>query len=70
MTPELQEKISVWRQRAAAGTLTIEEQKEIVTVLRAGRLSAAQSSATKTKAKAKAAVQSADDMLRELRELG
>ena len=38
---ELQAKIADWRLRAADGTLTLEEMKEGVRYLRAGRVSAA-----------------------------
>ena len=65
---ELQAKISAWRLRAAEGTLTLEEMKEAVVFLRAGRLgaaTAAQATAAKRK-KAIAAIPAAEDMLADL----
>lgn len=41
MTPELTARIISLRQRAAEGTLTIEEMREAITLLRESRLSAA-----------------------------
>lgn len=68
MTPELQAQIAVWRRKAADGTITLEEQKQAVIALRAGRKVAAQVSETSRKrsGQAKAEVKSADDMLDEL----
>ena len=65
---ELQAKIASWRERAAAGTLTIEEMKEAIIHLRAGRLGAAQTvqRAAATRKKAIAVIPSQDDMLAEL----
>ena len=65
---ELQAKISSWRLRAAEGTLTLDEMKEAIKYLRAGRLNAAvaaSASATKRKA-AIAAIPTADEMLNDL----
>lgn len=65
---ELQAKIASWRLRAAEGTLTLDEMKEAVKHLRAGRLSAAQAagaSASKRK-RAIAEIPSAEDMLADL----
>ena len=65
---ELQTKIAAWRLRAADGTLTIEEMKEAIVFLRAGRLGAAQAAqkTAATRKKAIAAIPSADDMLADL----
>ncbi len=52
MTPDLQMKVSVWRQRLLAGTITKEEMIEAVVILREGRRSAAQASATSAKSRA------------------
>ena len=60
-----QAKIQLWRQKARDGTLTIEEQREIIATLRQGRLSAAQASAKAKASKAKSAPNS-DDLLSEL----
>jgi len=65
---DLQAKIANWRIRAAEGTLTLEEMKEAVVFLRAGRLSAANAAAT-SKRKASSAAPSADSMLDELENL-
>lgn len=68
MTPELQTKIAGWRLRAAEGTLTLEEMKEAIVHLRAGRLGAAQAAqkARATTKRAIAEIPSADDMLSDL----
>lgn len=70
--PETQAKIQIWRQKALAGELTLEESREAIAVMRQGRLHAAEVSAkSRTKAsgaRAKAAVNS-DSLLSELEEL-
>ncbi len=66
MTPEIQAKIAIWRQKAIDNSLTLEEMKEAIALLRQGRVSAAASSESARRAKAKAAVPSADDLLSEL----
>lgn len=65
---ELQSKIALWRQRAATGELTLDEMKEAIIHLRAGRVAAAAaSSATAAKRKkAFATIPSQDDLLNEL----
>lgn len=63
---ELQSKIANWRLRAAEKTLTLEEMKEAIIYLRAGRVNAASSVAATKRKKAIAAVPSADDMLSDL----
>jgi len=64
---ELQQKIAIWRQKSAEGTLTLDEMREAVVLLREGRRSAATAASTGARrAKAKAAIPSADDMLDEL----
>ncbi len=65
-SPELQNKVVEWRSKAAAGTITLDEMREAILMLRAGRLSAVQSSEAKKRTAAKKAVKSADDMLKEL----
>lgn len=59
-------KIAVWRQKAVEGTLTLDEMKEAITLLRQGRTSAAVSSETARRKKAVAAIPSADDLMNEL----
>lgn len=66
MTPELQSKLALWRAKAVEGTLTIEDCKEYVVVLRGSRRSAAVASETSRKAKARKVIKSADELLSEL----
>lgn len=66
---ELSAKLALWRERARAGTLSPEDCREAVALLRAGRVSAAYSSETARKAKAKAVIPSADDLLAEMDDL-
>ena len=69
ISPELQSKLFAWRQKAAAGTLSIEEMREAIALLREGR-SAAQTAgreaAASKRASSKAPARSADDLLSEL----
>jgi len=59
-------KLAEWRRKSAEGTLTLEEMKEAVALVRAGRMAAAaQSSAAKRKV-ARVAIPSADDLLDEI----
>lgn len=64
---DLQMKVETWRAAARAGTLSLDDMKEAIKHLRAGRsLIAAASGGSKTNAKAKAAKPSGDDLLSEL----
>lgn len=67
---ELQSKIAGWRLRAAEGTLTLEEMKEAIIHLRAGRMSAAASANATKRASAagakKTVIKNSDDLLSEL----
>ena len=66
---DLQLKVAEWRAKARAGTLSLEETRDAIHTLRAGRaLIAAATGGTKTKAaaKAKASKPDADDLLSEL----
>lgn len=65
ITPELQSKIAVWRQKAAADTLSIDEMREAIAALRGSRRSAVEASAA-SKRSSKSPARSADDMLGEL----
>ena len=65
-SPENMTKIAAWRQKAAEGTLTIEDCKEYVIVLRGGRRSAAEASEASRRTKARKVVKSAEEMLNEL----
>ena len=66
---ELQAKIASWRLRAAEGTLTLDEMREAVRYLRAGRVAAANASAVSKRKTAIAVIPSAADMLADLEEL-
>jgi hypothetical protein len=68
ITPELQSKLAVWKQRAAAGTLTPNEMREAILALRENRRSAAVPE-TKSRSRTKGPAKSADDLLGELENL-
>lgn len=64
---DLQMRVEEWRRKAREGTLTLEETRDAIKHLRAGRsLIAAATGGSKTKAKAKAVKPSGDDLLSEL----
>jgi uncharacterized tellurite resistance protein B-like protein len=63
ISPELQSKVAMWRVKVADGTITEAEMKEAVSLLRQGRLAAAQASATVKRKKAMVAIPNADDLL-------
>ena len=66
MTPELQAKIQLWRQKAIAGDLTPEEMAEAIIALRAGRVGAQVASEASKRKKAVAEIPDADDLVKEL----
>ena len=68
MTPEVSARIAILRQKALDNTLTLEDCKEGITLLRQGRVSAAYASENSRakKTAVKAAIPSADDLLAEL----
>lgn len=67
LSPEIQAKISMWRRKAVDGSLSPEEMREAIDLLRAGRTSAAMAAASaKKRTKAAKVVVSADDLLDEL----
>lgn len=66
MSPELQSKIALWRQKAVNGTLTQDEMREAILALRADRVGAAVASAASKRSKAKAEIPDADDLLAEM----
>jgi len=66
MTPEINAKMPIWRARAARGELSQAEVFEAMSVLRAGRQSAAEQTVAKRTTRAKAAVPTADDMLAQM----
>lgn len=64
------EKVSEWRAKAKAGTLTHEEMKEAIAYLRAGRSAASAGNDAKRAASgAKKPIKSSDDLLKELQGL-
>lgn len=63
MTPDMNTKIQLWRQRAREGTLTQEELKEAIQALREDRVKSAKTSAT---SRAKKVPVNSDDLLGEL----
>jgi hypothetical protein len=69
MNPELANKIAIWRQAALDGTLSVEDTREAILALRAGRVSASIASDTSRAKKAKVAIPSAEDLLSELGDL-
>jgi hypothetical protein len=66
VSPELQSKISIWRTKAVAGTLTPDEMKEAILALRQDRIGASIASAASKRTKAKAEIPDADDLLAEM----
>jgi hypothetical protein len=68
VSPEVQSRLAILRQKAVEGTLTLEEQKEAIIMIRGDRQRAVSSpsgSAAK-RSMAKAVIPSADEMLNEL----
>ena len=63
---DLQLKVAEWRAKARAGTLTLEETREAIKVLRAGRAAVAQSTSGTKARKAKEPTKTGDDLLSEL----
>lgn len=66
MSPEVASQIAVWRQQAFEGTLTVDDQRKIIELIRGDRKNAAVSSEKARKTRAKKEIKSADDMLKEL----
>lgn len=66
MTPEAQSRVAILRAKAAENRLTPEEMKEVVSLLREGRLAAANSSEQAKRKAAKKAIPTADDLFAEL----
>lgn len=70
MTPELQSQIAIWRAKDRAGeTLTLEEQREAIKLVRVSRLAAVTAESTK-RSKAKVAIPDGDSLLEELKGMG
>lgn len=51
ISPELQSRLAIWRAKAADGTITLEEMRQVVAELRGARLSAGQAPTKSTKPK-------------------
>ena len=66
MSPEIQARIETLRVKSLAGTITLDEMRESIKLLRENRLSAAQASKP---SRAKAPPRSADELLSELDKL-
>lgn len=65
-TPEIASKINIWRQKAVQGTLTMEETREAIQLLRGGRVAAAKASDSAKRKTAIKAIPTADDLLSEI----
>lgn len=66
MTPELSSKIQTWRARCVDGTITKPELAEAIRALRSDRVGAAIASDKSRRAKAKAEIPDANDLLTEM----
>jgi hypothetical protein len=66
MTPELESRVAQLRREAVTRPLTPEEMREVITLLRAGRVSAHHASDTARRKTAKVEIPSADDLLSDL----
>lgn len=66
ISPELAQRIAIWRQRAVTNELTLDEMKEAVKFLRAGRLAAAEAASSTRRKKAIVAIPHAQDMLADM----
>lgn len=69
LSPETQAKVQLWRQKAREGTLSQEERREAIQLLRQDRIGAAQVSTASRAKKAPKAPVNADDLLSELENL-
>lgn len=69
LSPETQAKVQLWRQKAREGTLSQEERREAIQLLRQDRIGAAQVSTASRAKKASKAPINADDLLSELENL-
>jgi hypothetical protein len=67
LSPEMLNKVAEWRAKSAAGTLTLDEMREAIVIMRGNRISAAKTAASSPSSKAKKGpARSADDLLGEL----
>ena len=69
-SPEVQSRLAIFRQKAVEGSLTQEDMIEAVKIMRGDRYAALRSAASSTsrRAKAKAEIKHADEMLSEFLE--
>ena len=65
ISPELSMRMATWRQKASAGTLSIEEMREAIAALRGSRRTAAEAAPAK-RSSSRGPARSADDMLKDL----
>jgi len=63
---ELQTKFAEWRRRAAEGTLSIDEMKEAIALVRQGRMAASAAAASTKRTAAKKVIPNAAELLDEL----
>lgn len=64
---EILQQMEVWREKARAGTLTLEEQKQAIIIMRQSRLTAlAAATPGKRAAKPKAPARSAEELFKDL----
>lgn len=68
-SPETQSKIANWRLKAQLGTITLEEMREAIKLMREDRVSSTAASPKAKSARAKAPKKSVDDLLGELENL-
>lgn len=66
ISPEASSRIQQLRLKSEAGTITLEEMREAIELVRQGRKSAAESSTAAKAKKAKAAIPNAADLLADL----
>lgn len=69
LTPEQQTKLAYYRSKNADGTITVDELKDAVIMMREARLAAQAANAASGKTKKKTPSKSADDLLGELENL-
>jgi len=66
LSPTVASKLAIWRQKAVDNTLSREEMKEAILLLRGDRRSAAVASVTSKAKKAKVEIPDGDDLLKDL----
>lgn len=66
LSPESQARITVLRAKSADGSITMDEMREAVRLIRGDRVSAQTASEGAKRTRAKAVIKSGDDMLDEL----